>query len=632
MPNVFARLFARSSSRRVGEIALDAGEATSLQGKLAQVALAQMRQFVVLLDYEGHVLEISAGALSRVGLSRADAIGKAVWDLPLWAAKTGTAGVRRALERAQTGLTVRLELRPAQGRGGIGLRLRPIRDAAEQLALFVLENDETAERDDIARKFRGLRQQLERMRRLDEEKRDSASGVEDRLAGAVRAEDELVAGRGQLRRTEAEVHALRDALAVELAALTRLHDFSVRAPSSSDMQPLLEQVLNATVALQDADLGHVQIYDAAQDTLRIVAQRGFGPEFMKHFECRIDPASACGRALTQRRRIVIEDVNEDAAYLPLRALALESGYRAVHATPLLTNDGEPLGVISTHFRTPHRPSDAALRLTDLYVRVVADALERRQVEAERSKLAAVVENSADLIAIASLDGELGFLNRAGRELLGLAEVQLLGQKFADLIAEEDRERFEQQVLARVAREGRWDGQIYFKHFKAADAVPMLQHLFFIRDPGSGQPLALGTISRDDRDRMRAEEALRLAQDELTHAARVMSLGELTATIAHEVNQPLGAIITNGHACLRWLGRAEPDLGEARSAVERMLRDSRRASDVIDRIRNLSAKAERRKIDLHQLACKPAGIMLQMLVRGRDSETGRVIKGPEMHGR
>ena len=85
------------------------------------------------------------------------------------------------------------------------------------------------------------------------------------------------------------------------------------------------------------------------------------------------------------------------------------------------------------------------------------------------------------------------------------------------------------------------------------------------------------------------EALQKVQTELAHVTRVMTLGELTASIAHEVNQPLAAIVTNGNACLRWLGGATPNLLEARQAVERIIKDSYRASEVILRIRTLVKK-------------------------------------------
>ena len=86
------------------------------------------------------------------------------------------------------------------------------------------------------------------------------------------------------------------------------------------------------------------------------------------------------------------------------------------------------------------------------------------------------------------------------------------------------------------------------------------------------------------------EALQKVQSELAHVTRVMTLGELTASIAHEVNQPLAAIVTNGNACLRWLGGATPNLLEGRQAVERIIKDSYRASEVISRIRSLVKKA------------------------------------------
>jgi signal transduction histidine kinase len=82
----------------------------------------------------------------------------------------------------------------------------------------------------------------------------------------------------------------------------------------------------------------------------------------------------------------------------------------------------------------------------------------------------------------------------------------------------------------------------------------------------------------------------------------MTVGELTASIAHEVNQPLAAIVTNGNATLRWLGGSQPNLGEARLAVQRIIKDSYRASDVISRVRSLVRKAPPRQdaVDLNEI--------------------------------
>jgi C4-dicarboxylate-specific signal transduction histidine kinase len=95
----------------------------------------------------------------------------------------------------------------------------------------------------------------------------------------------------------------------------------------------------------------------------------------------------------------------------------------------------------------------------------------------------------------------------------------------------------------------------------------------------------------------AEQALREAQAELAHVTRVTMLGEMTASIAHEVNQPLAAVIANADACLRWLGRETPDLAGARRSAEWVINDAIRASEVIRRVRALANKTDMEKLPL-----------------------------------
>ncbi len=102
---------------------------------------------------------------------------------------------------------------------------------------------------------------------------------------------------------------------------------------------------------------------------------------------------------------------------------------------------------------------------------------------------------------------------------------------------------------------------------------------------------------DITERNRTQEALQQAQAELAHVTRLTTLGELTASIAHEVNQPLAAIVTNGEACLRWLGYDPPQLGEVRSGLESMISDGVRASEVVWGLRALSKKTDPQRIRL-----------------------------------
>src|ERR1700730_11907373 len=109
-------------------------------------------------------------------------------------------------------------------------------------------------------------------------------------------------------------------------------------------------------------------------------------------------------------------------------------------------------------------------------------------------------------------------------------------------------------------------------------------------------LAFGSVA-SLFERKRAEEALRQARADLAHVTRVTTLGELTASIAHEVNQPLAALVANAEACLRWLDRGTPDLDEARRSVEWIIEDGTRASEVIRRVRALLNKTDTQKAPL-----------------------------------
>jgi C4-dicarboxylate-specific signal transduction histidine kinase len=94
---------------------------------------------------------------------------------------------------------------------------------------------------------------------------------------------------------------------------------------------------------------------------------------------------------------------------------------------------------------------------------------------------------------------------------------------------------------------------------------------------------------DVTERKQAEEALRKVRADLAHAGRVAVLGELTATIAHEVNQPLAGVVSSGNACLRWLANEPPNIENAKQSVDRIIRDAHRASEVIGRVRSLAKK-------------------------------------------
>jgi PAS domain S-box-containing protein len=150
-----------------------------------------------------------------------------------------------------------------------------------------------------------------------------------------------------------------------------------------------------------------------------------------------------------------------------------------------------------------------------------------------------------------------------------------------------------------------DAQRPFRDF-VYSAVSQVGFAIYIRTGGKpffdadGNFLGYRGTSTDITATIRAnhaEKALREAQAELTHVTRVTTLGEMTASISHEINQPLSAVVANAEACLRWLDRGTPDLDAARRSVEWIIDDSHRASEVIRRVRALAKKTDIEKVPL-----------------------------------
>jgi PAS domain S-box-containing protein len=191
---------------------------------------------------------------------------------------------------------------------------------------------------------------------------------------------------------------------------------------------------------------------------------------------------------------------------------------------------------------------------------------------------------------ASPDGNVDFINERLREFTGLPQDDILGGNWQSVLHPDDRERFviawraalkAGQSMESEVRVRRADGQYWW--FLVCN-VPL-------RDE-AGKVLKWYGSGIEIQDRKRAEEErerLRQLEADLAHINRVSMMGELAASLAHEIKQPIGAAVTNAEACLRLLDRDQPDLPEAREAVAEMVSDARRAAAIIDRVRSLYRK-------------------------------------------
>ena len=236
--------------------------------------------------------------------------------------------------------------------------------------------------------------------------------------------------------------------------MARLNEASSRLWQLEDLEEGLREILRATIQLLGGDKGNVQLLDD-DGTLRVVAQDGFDRKFLDFFHgvARVDDA-ACGRALRSGERVIVEDVDADELYAPLREVAHEAGYRAVQSTPIVSRAGRPLGVISTHFLQPHRPSEHGLRLLDLYVQQAAAFIDRCHSEQllrdseQRLKALSDIAPGTILWATTS-NGDCSFITRGWYEYTGQAAEQALGSGWLEPVHPENRERA-RRILADAA--------------------------------------------------------------------------------------------------------------------------------------------------------------------------------------
>jgi PAS domain S-box-containing protein len=172
------------------------------------------------------------------------------------------------------------------------------------------------------------------------------------------------------------------------------------------------------------------------------------------------------------------------------------------------------------------------------------------------------------------------------------------QRIRDMVHPEDLSLFD-SVIARGMTGT--DVDFVFRILTSRGAVKHVRGIARVMEQIVGRPLFIGALQDVTESKM-AEEALRQTQATLEHVTRLSTMGELTASLAHEVNQPIAAAITNSNTCLRWLGREPPDVEEARQAASRSVKDATRAAEIITRVRLLFKKGapQRQPVDVNEV--------------------------------
>jgi two-component system sensor kinase FixL len=205
----------------------------------------------------------------------------------------------------------------------------------------------------------------------------------------------------------------------------------------------------------------------------------------------------------------------------------------------------------------------------------------------------------DAIVVRDMDDVVTYWNHGAEQIYGWPRDHAVGKVSHRLLQTVFPAPLD-EIKAEMLRRGRWEGEVL--HTRQDGVQRTVASRWSLQRDHRGNPMATIETNNDITARKQAEDTLQRTQSELAHVTRVMTLGELVASIAHEVNQPLAAVVANGEASLRWLGHSTPQLEEARHAIERIIDEGIRASEVIKRLRRLAAKGEeeRTPLDINQV--------------------------------
>jgi signal transduction histidine kinase len=346
----------------------------------------------------------------------------------------------------------------------------------------------------------------------------------------------------------------------------------------------------------------------------------------------------CARAACLKSQVIAADMESDPLwqYSEFRFVALAHGQRSCWSTPIFSNNGSVLGTFAVLHDRPGAPTASQSE-------VIARAATIAGIMIERTRRYALMSQHEGFLVLAQGLGAMGsFAWPFEGDEISCSE--LLYRMFAldcraPVTASLMLSRVHPEDLPALSGQlerGRIEGRDITHEFRVLVPNQAVRYVRMAarvnRDP-VGRWEYLGAF-QDVTEYRVCKQALRDAKAELAYAARVMSLGALSASIAHEIKQPLSGIITNASTCLRMLAADPPDLVGARETAKRTLRDGNRASDIITRLRALFTKKTvgGETLDLNQVAQEAVTLSFSDLQRRRVTVVTEFFRGvPKIQG-
>ncbi len=390
------------------------------------------------------------------------------------------------------------------------------------------------------------------------------------------------------------------------------------------LHSMLGALCLAVESLEAGAICSVLLVDESGERLAHGAAPSLPPEYMQEIDgaLLVDQEGPCAAAVLLKRPVIVSDFVGDSrwshTYLDL---VLRHGLRAGWSAPMVARSGAVLGAFAIYFRLPGEPSPRQYHLIERFTHVASIAIERANAETELRRSEAHLAMAQRLSATGSFTwtletGDVEWSDEVFR-IYGMEPGNRPSLALArERVHPDDRDAFSRVVEAATRDRGELDfghrlllpgGVVRYLHIMATPVI----------DRDGGPTRYFGAV-RDVTERQRADEALSRARSELAHVSRLATLGELTASIAHEVNQPLAGIVMNADASQRFLTEPQPDVGRTREAVQRIRRDAQRAAEVIVRLRALfrGETTDRQLLDVNEAIGDVLSLSLHEVRRAR----------------
>jgi PAS domain S-box-containing protein len=328
----------------------------------------------------------------------------------------------------------------------------------------------------------------------------------------------------------------------------------------------------------------------------------------------------CAMAVHDRKPVIAPDLSVETRWADDWApMAIAHGLRSCWSVPLLSSAGKALGAIAIYYDQPKSPTAADQAVIDQITHIASIAIERAQSDLALKRSEAFLAETRRLSSTGGLSkrmatGEITWSD----EIYRMFEFDLGLPVTLDLIL--TRVHPDDVFTFQAMLEAQKLGQDYIHEYRLLMPDGAIKYLYVVASARRDEDGELEYIAavQDVTPRRQSEEALTKARSDLARVARVSSLGALTASIAHEVNQPLSGIVTNAGTCMMMLDEEPPDINGARETARRTIRDGNRAAEVIARLRALFTKSESalEAIDLNLVAREVIALAMSELQRNR----------------